>query len=97
MRKGNRWREVIAACALAESDERGYFPTRAVVERMGAILGAPMRQQTIAYHLGELLKADRGPLLERTGPRRRFRYRFVNPLMRPYVRMVATRDGLVAS
>lgn len=97
VRKGNRWREVIAACALAESDERGYFPTRAVVERMGDILGAPVRQQTVAYHLGGLLKPDRGPLLERTGPLRRFRYRFVNPLMRPYVLMVATRDDLIAS
>lgn len=97
VRKGNRWREVIAACALAESDDRGYFPTRAVVERMSDIQSTPVRQQTVAYHLGELMKADRGPLLERTGPRRRYRYRFVNPLMRPYVLMVATRDGLIAS
>ena len=30
VRKNNLWPEVIAACALAESDERGYFATRAV-------------------------------------------------------------------
>lgn len=95
-RKTNHRREAIVACALAESDDRGYFSTRTVTEQYSDLLGRPARQQDVAYYLGNLTQVDRGPLLERTGPTRRYRYRFANPLMRPYVLMVATRDGLIS-
>ena len=88
VRKGNHWREAITACARAESDDRGYFSTRAVADQMGILLGRAAHQQTVAYHLGKLTEPDRGPLLQRTGPRRRYRYRFINPLMRPFVLML---------
>ena len=96
VRKASRWREAIVACALAESDDRGYFSTRAVADRYGALLGKEGRPQDVAYYLGKLTEPDRGPLLQRTGPSRRYRYRFGNPLMRPYVLMVATNEGLIA-
>ena len=88
VRKGNHWREVVAACALAESDDRGYFSARAVADQMGTLLGRTVRPQTVAYHLGKLTEPDRGPLLQRTGPRRRYRYRFTNPLMQPFILML---------
>lgn len=94
-KKANLWREVVAACALAEADERGYFSSRAVQDSLSKILKRPVIQQTVAFHLGKLIEDSRGPLLERTGPERRYRYRFVNPLMLPFVLMKATADGLV--
>ena len=96
-RKNSHWREAIIACALAEpDDERGYFSTRTVAEQYERLLQQEIRQQGVAYYLGKLTQEDRGPLLERTGPLRRYRYRFTNPLMRPYALMVATRDGLIS-
>ena len=96
VRKNSHWREAIVACALAESDERGYFSTRTVAEQYGQLRKHEIRQQEVAYYLGKLTQRDRGPLLERTGPIRRYRYRFVHPLMRPYVLMLATRDGIIS-
>lgn len=94
-RSRNLWKEVVTACALATSDERGYFSGRAIQERATEITGMPVIQQTLAYHLGKLTEPERGPLLERTGQERRYRYRFLNPLMRPFIIMKAMDDGLL--
>ena len=96
VRKTSHWREAIIACALAESDDRGYFSSRMVAEQYDRLRDRKTGQEGVAYYLGNLTKAERGPLLERTGPIRRYRYRFVNPLMRPYVLMMATRDGMIS-
>ena len=95
-RKRDLWKEVVAACALAETDDRGFFPIRAAQEQLGIILGRPVQQQTLAYHMGNLTDPTRGSLLERTGPERRYRFRFRNPLMRPFILMKSMADGLVS-
>jgi Cdc6-like AAA superfamily ATPase len=94
-RKHNLWREVVLACALAETDERGHFSSRAVQDQLSLILKRPVIQQTVAFHLGKLIEPDKGRLLERKGPERRYRYRFINPLMRPFVLIKASADGLL--
>jgi len=38
-----------------------------------------------ARHLKEFSEPIRGQILERVGAARRLRYRFVNPIMKPYV------------
>lgn len=91
-KKQNLWKHVVAACALAESDERGYFSSRAVQDQLSALLGREVIQQTVAFHLGKLIEPSRGPMLERVGPERRYRYRFINPLMAPFVLMKWTSE-----
>lgn len=93
-RRNSLWREVVAACALSEPDERGYFSSRDVQEKLSEILGRNVLQETFAFHLGKLIEPSRGPLLEKTGAERRYRYRFIDPLMRPFVLMKASADGL---
>lgn len=94
-RKSNLWVEVVTGCALAVPDERGYFAIRDVQDQVSKILGKLVTQQAIAYHLGKLTDSDRGPLLERVGPPRRYRYRFINSLMRPFIVMKAMNEGLI--
>jgi Cdc6-like AAA superfamily ATPase len=94
-KRNSLWSEVVVACALADCDERGYFASRAVQDRLGELLGRPIVQQAVAFHLGKLMEDSRGPLLERTGPERRYRYRFANPLMKPFILMKAIADGLI--
>lgn len=93
-RKNSLWREVVAACALSDTDERGYFSSRAIQDQLSEILSRKVIQETFAFHLGKLIEPSRGPLLERTGPERRYRYRFIDPLMRPFVLMKAAADGI---
>jgi Cdc6-like AAA superfamily ATPase len=59
-KKTNLWKQVVAACALAEADERGYFSGRAVQESLSGILNRPIIQQTVAFHLGKLTEESRG-------------------------------------
>jgi len=89
------WPQVVTACALARSDERGFFSGRAVQDALGKILDREVQQQQFAFHLGKLIEEDRGPLLHRTGPERRYRYQFANPLMRPFIIMKAVADGII--
>jgi hypothetical protein len=95
--RDSAWPEVVAACALADVDERGYFAVHAVLDELVKMLGRPMTPQSINYHLGKLVSPDRGPLLQKLGPPRRTRYRFVNPLMRPYIIMRALSDGRISA
>jgi len=92
----NLWKQVVTACALADSDDRGYFSSRAVQDSLSSILGRPIIQQTVAFHLGKLIEESRGQLLDRVGPQRRYRYRFRNPLMRPFIILQGIKDGLIS-
>ena len=94
-KKENLWTKVVAACAMAVSDDRGYFSGRDVQEQLSQILKRETFQQTLAYHLGKLTEVSRGPLLERIGPERRYRYRFLKPFIRPYILMRAINDKLI--
>jgi Cdc6-like AAA superfamily ATPase len=94
-KKDNLWRHVVLACAMAERDERGFFSSRAVQDAMSELLQRNVSQQSIAFHLGKLIEPSRGPLLERIGPERRYRYGFVNSLVRPFILIKAEADGML--
>jgi Cdc6-like AAA superfamily ATPase len=89
------YREVLLACALLQGDEFGYFTAGDVREPLKAITGRPLEIPAFAAHLKDMSGARRGPILQRTGETRRFRYRFVNPLVQPYVIMRGLDEGLV--
>ncbi len=91
---GTLWVPVVTACALAQHDDRGYFTSRAVENELNRLIpNRKVVQQTFSYHLGELTTGVRGPLLDRQGPERRYLYRFMDPLMRPYIIMRAEAEG----
>jgi hypothetical protein len=96
-KRDNLWRFVVAACALAPSDERSDFSSRGVIVALQRLMNRSIRQQTIAFHLGKLTEEARGPLLERSGGSHQYRYRFVDPMMRPYITMRAQADGIIGA
>jgi hypothetical protein len=51
---------------------------------------------SFARHLNEFCETDRGPVLEKAGHERRYRYRFVNPLMQPFVVMNGVLTSRIA-
>ena len=88
--------QVLLASALASEDEFGFFSAADVRERLASITGKEQPTASFAQHLDELAQSDRGPVLQKRGAPRRFRYRFVNPLLQPYVVMRGLSEGSVS-
>jgi Cdc6-like AAA superfamily ATPase len=87
-RKGTLFREVLLACALAEVDDQGYFASADVRHPLCKITGKSYDIPNFSQHLDKFSSdQDRGPVLERAGTSRRFRFRFINPLLQPYIIM----------
>lgn len=84
-RKGNIFKEVLAACALADQDELGRFSAASVETTLTAIMGRDMKAPAFSFHLNELCELERGSILEKAGTRSHFRFRFVEPMMQPFI------------
>lgn len=88
--------EVLLACALAETDELGYFSAADIRKPLSAIMGKEYGITAYSRHLNDFCEMQRGPLLIKTGVPRRYRFRFINPLMQPYVVMKGLADELIS-
>jgi Cdc6-like AAA superfamily ATPase len=89
--------QVLLACALARGDDFGFFAAADVREPLSAIMGKAYDIPAFARHLNELSESRRGPVLQKKGSTRRFRYRFINPLLQPYVIMKGLSEGVIDS
>jgi hypothetical protein len=85
--------QVLLASASAQGDELGYFAPTDVRAPLSAIMGRPMEIPQFSRHLHALSEPDRGAVLQKRGPERRFRFRFRNPLLQPFVIMHGLHDG----
>lgn len=91
----NIYPEVLLACALSRTDDRGFFAPGNVRDPLERVMGTRYEIPAFARHL-TAFGAERGPVLEKTeGPGRRPRYRFIEPLLVPYVLMRGLERGLV--
>jgi Cdc6-like AAA superfamily ATPase len=88
----HKW--VLLACALAKTDGLWYFTPASVKVPMSSI-GKPLEVSAFTNHLNKFASRERGEVLRRVGEGRRFRYRFVNPLMQPFVVMQSLSERLV--
>ncbi len=95
-RKENLFSDVLLSCALAHTDELGYFAAQDV-RVAPPTYPQKLRDTSFAQHLNEFCEEKRGPILRKTGIKRRFRYRFINPLLQPFVIMRGLKDGKITS
>lgn len=86
--------QVLLACALADKDERGYFTGEDMRRPISVILDRPCDPLSFARHLSEFTKR-RGPVLQKVESNGLARYRFLNPLMQPYVTMFGVMNGTI--
>lgn len=94
-RTGNIYKEVLLSAALAQVDDLGYFAPAALQKPLTVILGRPAKVSLFGQHLKILCDADHGNMLEQVGTARRYRYRFAEPMMQPFILMNGLRDNLV--
>jgi Cdc6-like AAA superfamily ATPase len=90
-----RYRQILTACALARSDESGYFTPKQVQEPLRAILNRPIGIDGFNQNLKDLASTRRGNVLQTKGGERLYRYRFRNPAMQPFVIMKGIKDGFL--
>jgi hypothetical protein len=93
------YRQVLLACAVAvakSNDELGYFNPSSVVKPLSLILNRDVEIATFNAHLSEFCQDKRGPVLERDGQPRAYRFRFNDPMVVPFVFMDAVTKGVVS-
>lgn len=91
----SHYRQALLACALAETDEKGYFRASAVREPYSTIMGREMDIMNFNQHLKQFCKDERGPALNKVGVKGNYEYRFHDALLRPYVIIKGKADGLI--
>lgn len=88
---------VLLACALARSDELGYFAPSGVRAPLERVTGKAYDYPQFARHLKQFAAPRRGEVLQVSGGSRQRRYRFANPLLRPYVVLRGINDGVISA
>ena len=94
--RGKNFKPVLLACALADKNEQQWFYAKDVVAPLRLITSRKYDVPAFAKHLKAFCESNRGSILERRGPPRKVQYRFVKPLMGPYVVLRGLADGLIA-
>ncbi|MCC6238048.1 MAG: orc1/cdc6 family replication initiation protein [Dehalococcoidia bacterium] len=94
-RPENLYRQTLLACALSAADDLGYFAPADLKAPISTILKKSRDVPTYIKQLDAFTKADRGPALEFSGDARNRRFRFVSPLLKPYVVLRGISDGLI--
>jgi Cdc6-like AAA superfamily ATPase len=92
-RKDALYDEVLLACAMAETDDLEYFSPSDVRPPLERILKREYKVEAFARHLHAFCTDERGPLLKKLDSTGRPRFRFVNPLMQPFVLIKGMADS----
>ncbi|MGD0351915.1 MAG: AAA family ATPase [Dehalococcoidia bacterium] len=90
------FKDVLLACALAPKDSVGKFSLADVKEPLSRITGHDYQTSAYQAHLAKFCEPKRGPVLKRTGERRNYRWKFINPHLIAYVQLAGIEDGSIA-
>jgi hypothetical protein len=94
-RKDSLAGDVLVACALARTDQLGFFAAQDVRAPLSAILNRKMEIANYTHHLKDFCEDRRGQVLTRVGESHHVRSRFRNPLVQPYVVMQGFVTGRI--
>jgi hypothetical protein len=90
------YKQVLLACALAKRDEKGTFGATDVRDELHRTTGTFRDLPAFAQHMNDFSgNGRRGGVLDKIGVNYRYRYRFRDPLLQPYVLMRGQIDGLL--
>jgi Cdc6-like AAA superfamily ATPase len=94
-RKNNLYKEVLLAAALSQVDDLGYFAPADLCAPLSTLTKSPAPVSLFGQHLKALCEDDRGKILEQKGAPRKYRYRFVEPMMQPFVLMQGLQSNVI--
>jgi Cdc6-like AAA superfamily ATPase len=90
------FKQVLLACALARKDSLGKFAATDLRGPLRRITGREYLTGAYQSHLAKFCESERGPILKKSGKRRSYRWRFVNPQIIPYVLLRGREDGAIS-
>lgn len=91
-RSGNTLESALLACALAPTDEMGFFVANKARRQLDILLQTTSELSTLTRHMHRFCEEERGPILVRKGELHRYRFRFRNPLLQPFILLKALAD-----
>jgi hypothetical protein len=94
-RRDNLYADVLLACAFAKTDDLGYFAAADVRTPLTKIKGRRFDIPSFSRHLNDFSEEKRGPILKKFGSKHKYRFRFMNPLMQPFVTMQGFASGKI--
>ena len=93
--RGQHYHTVLLGCALAKVDERGYFAPSDVRQALKDYLGVDFALTRFNKHLHQFASDAKGNILTKVGSKNKFKYRFKDPIMQPYVTLEGIKSGRI--
>lgn len=81
----NFFQQSLLACALANTDDEGFFTANDIVGPYSAIMNEKKRIAHFEKHLRRFSSDEGGNVLIKRGGDRQYTFRFADPMMQPYV------------
>jgi len=85
----------LLTCALTTIDGYGYFQANDVAQTMASLMQEDCSVSDIQKHLTEFTTSKRSNVLQRQGTARRYKYRFSDPMLQPYVIIQSMAENLI--
>jgi hypothetical protein len=83
----SKWKKVLYSCANGKSDAFNCFSTNDVLVEYNKLSKNSVKCSNIRYNLNQLCTKERGDILLKMGTGVNTRYRFINPMMRAFVKL----------
>lgn len=90
--RDSQWKDVLYACATSNTDEFDSFGILDILEKFNLITEKQATKENITHNLGKFCQEERGLILEKIGLGTNIRYRFYNPMMKPFVLLNMEND-----
>jgi hypothetical protein len=91
----NFFEQSLLACALAKTDDEGFFTANDVVEPYSAIMKEKKRIAHFEKHLRRFSSDEGANILYKRGGDRKQQFRFKDPMMQPYVIIRGIQNKLI--
>lgn len=92
IKEKSKWKEVLHACAESDIDQFDCFTVNNVLKQYNKSQSKKVLGNNIVYNLNQLCSKERGEVLKKTGKGINTRFRFVNPMMKAYVKLKISSD-----
>lgn len=84
----NKWKDVLFSCAEADLDEFNCFSISSILNAYAKHTGKNVKGNSISYNLNQLCYKERGMILQKLDTGLNTRYRFSNPMMMAYIKLM---------